>query len=296
MKKAFIFPGQGSQFPGMGLELYKNSELARTLFEKGNQLLGFRITDIMFDGTEDELKKTNVTQPAIFLNSFILSSVFADRFQPDMVAGHSLGEFSALAATASLCLSDALILVRKRAEAMQQACERTPSTMAAVLSLDFKKVEEICKSVDDEIVSVANYNSPGQVVISGTLAGVNKASELVKQAGAKRVIFLPVGGAFHSVLMEPAQIELSKVINILPFHYPVCPVYQNVTGMPEKEPEKIKKNLITQLTAPVLWSQSIQQMFNDGATIFYETGPGKVLQNLVKKIVPAAEAKSIEFA
>ena len=293
MKKAYVFPGQGSQFKGMGKELYESSAAAKELFEKGNSVLGFRITDIMFEGTDEELKQTKVTQPAIFLHSVVLAFMLGDKFTPDMVAGHSLGEFSALTAAKAISFEDGLTLVYKRAMAMQKACEATPSTMAAVLALDDAKVEEICASITDDIVVPANYNCPGQLVISGSVPGVTKACELLKAAGAKRALLLPVGGAFHSPLMEPARIELSAAIESTVFNKPICPVYQNVNASPETEPEAIKKNLIAQLTAPVRWTQTIQRMTADGATIYYEVGPGKVLQGLVKKISPAAEAMSI---
>ena len=293
MKKAYVFPGQGSQFKGMGKDLYDNSVTAKELFEKGNSVLGFRITDIMFEGTDDELKQTKVTQPAIFIHSVVLAMTLGDKFTPDMVAGHSLGEFSALTAAKALSFEDGLTLVYKRAMAMQKACEATPSTMAAILGLDDNRVEEICATIKDEIVVCANYNCPGQLVISGSVPGVNKACELLKAAGAKRALVLPVGGAFHSPLMEPAQVELSQAIEATAFNKPICPVYQNVNALPETEPATIKKNLIAQLTAPVRWTQTIQKMYSDGATIFYEVGPGKVLQGLAKKIAPAAEAMSV---
>jgi [acyl-carrier-protein] S-malonyltransferase len=293
MKKAYVFPGQGSQFKGMGKELYESSATAKELFEKGNSILGFQITDIMFEGSDEELKQTKVTQPAIFLHSVVLATILGDKFTPDMVAGHSLGEFSALTAAKAISFEDGLTLVYKRAMAMQKACEATPSTMAAVLALDDAKVEEICASITDDVVVPANYNCPGQLVISGSVPGVTKACELLKAAGAKRALLLPVGGAFHSPLMEPARIELSAAIESTTFHKPICPVYQNVNASPETEAEAIKKNLIAQLTAPVRWTQTIQRMSADGATVFYEVGPGKVLQGLVKKIAPTAEAMSV---
>ncbi len=293
MKKAYVFPGQGSQFRGMGKDLYESSSAAKDLFEQGNSVLGFRITDIMFDGTDEDLKQTRVTQPAIFLHSVVLAILQGDNFKPDMVAGHSLGEFSALTAAGAISFEDGLKLVYQRAMAMQKACEATPSTMAAVLALDDSKVEEICASIKDDIVVPANYNCPGQLVISGSITGVTRACELLKAAGAKRALILPVGGAFHSPFMEPARVELSKAIEATVFNKPVCPVYQNVNASPETEAESIKRNLIAQLTAPVRWTQTIQNMTTDGATQYYEVGPGKVLQGLVKKISPDVEAMSI---
>ncbi|MFN3940072.1 MAG: ACP S-malonyltransferase [Chitinophagales bacterium] len=287
MKKAYVFPGQGSQFPGMGKELYESDSEAKGMFEKANDILGFRITDIMFNGTDAELKETKVTQPAIFLHSVILATTLTD-FNPDMVAGHSLGEFSALVANKSLTFEDALLLVSKRALAMQKACEMQPSTMAAVLGLADEMVEKICAETDG-IVVPANYNCPGQLVISGEIDAVNSACEKMKAAGAKRALLLPVGGAFHSPLMEPAQIELSAAIHSTTFRNPICPVYQNVVAAPVSDPETIKQNLILQLTAPVKWTQSVQAMTADGATHFIEVGPGKVLQGLVKKISPEVE-------
>ncbi|MDP2387661.1 MAG: ACP S-malonyltransferase [Bacteroidota bacterium] len=291
--KAYVFPGQGSQFPGMGKDLYDNNSNAKALFEKANEILGFRITDILFNGTEEELKQTKVTQPAIFLHSVVLASTLAD-FKPDMVAGHSLGEFSALVANKTLSFEDALKLVYKRALAMQKACEINPSTMAAVLNLDDKVVEAICADItaSGNTVVAANYNCPGQLVISGSIEGVNIACEKMKEAGAKRALVLPVGGAFHSPLMEPARVELEQAINATHFNTPVCPVYQNVTASAVSNPEEIKKNLIAQLTAPVKWTQTIENMIKDGATNFTEVGPGKVLQGLVKKINKDIEAVS----
>lgn len=292
MKKAYIFPGQGSQFVGMGKDLYENSPLAKQMFDQANGILGFNITDIMFAGTDEELKQTKVTQPAIFLHSVILAAVNADQFHPDMVAGHSLGEFSALVANKTLSFEDALRLVAKRAFAMQKACEAVPSTMAAVLGMEDAKVEEICASIDGVVVA-ANYNCPGQLVISGEVNAVNKACEALKAAGAKRALVLPVGGAFHSPLMAPAQKELEEAIHSTQFNTPICPVYQNVCAKAVSDPNEIKQNLISQLTAPVKWTQSVIQMTNDGATHYVEVGPGKVLQGLVKKISPAAEVASL---
>jgi [acyl-carrier-protein] S-malonyltransferase len=292
MKKAYIFPGQGSQFKGMGLDLYQNSDSAKTLFEQANDILGFEITKIMFEGTDEELKQTNVTQPAIFIHSVILAKISTD-FYPEMVAGHSLGEFSALVAAGALSFKDGLRLVAQRADAMQKACLIRPSTMAAILGLDDKIIEDICAGIKDEIVVPANYNCPGQVVISGTVEGVEKACELLKAAGAKRALILPVGGAFHSPLMEPAREELASAINSAEFEAPICPVYQNVNAKSATEVSLIKENLIAQLTAPVRWTQSIEQMVADGAGLFVECGPGKVLQGLVKKISGGVELKSI---
>ena len=289
--KAYVFPGQGAQFPGMGKDLYENSEKAKVLFESANNILGFRITDIMFDGTADELKQTKVTQPAIFLHSVIIALI-AEEFKPDMVAGHSLGEFSALVANRALSFEDGLKLVATRANAMQKACEANPSTMAAILGLDDNKVEEICATID-EVVVAANYNCPGQLVISGSNKGIEIACEKMKEAGAKRALPLPVGGAFHSPLMEPARQELEEAILNTRFEVAVCPVYQNASALPATEIEVIKANLVAQLTAPVKWTQSVQKMVADGATEFIECGPGKVLQGLVKKIHPEVAARSI---
>lgn len=281
--KAYVFPGQGAQFPGMGKDLYENNPLAKEMFEKANEILGFRITDIMFNGTEEELKQTKVTQPSIFLHSVILAQTLDDAFKPEMVAGHSLGEFSALVASKAMTFKDGLRLVAARAMAMQKACEKEPSTMAAILGLDDAIVEEVCASIDD-IVVPANYNSPGQLVISGSISGVDKAIAALQQRGAKRALKLVVGGAFHSPLMEPARIELATAIEKTTINTPICPIYQNVTALPETNPEKIKANLIAQLTAPVRWTQTIQNMIKDGADSFTEIGPGQVLQGLIKKI------------
>ncbi len=282
--KAYVFPGQGAQFVGMGKDLYDNNPEAKAMFEKANEVLGFRITDLMFEGTEEDLRQTKVTQPAIFLHSVILAKSLGDEFKPDMVAGHSLGEFSALVAAGALSFEEGLKLVSKRAHAMQKACEIKPSTMAAVLALPNEKVEELCAEVEDEIVAPANYNCPGQVVISGTIEGVDKACEKMLAAGAKRAMKLKVGGAFHSPLMMPAQEELAEAIEAASFQTPVCPVYQNVDAKPHTDPEEIKANLIKQLTAPVRWTQCVEAMIADGADEFIELGPGAVLQGLVKKI------------
>jgi [acyl-carrier-protein] S-malonyltransferase len=293
MKKAYVFPGQGSQFPGMGKDLYETNASAKALFEQANDILGFRISDTLFSGTEEELKQTRITQPAIFLHSVILASNLSD-FNPDMVAGHSLGEFSALVANKTLSFESALQLVYKRAMAMQQACEMNKGTMAAILNLDDQIVEAICAEITaaGNTVVAANYNCPGQLVISGSLDGITEACEKLKAAGAKRALVLPVGGAFHSPLMEPARIELEAAIKSTEFKAPACPVYQNVTASAVSDPSEIRENLIAQLTAPVKWTQSVQNMVHDGATLFVEVGPGKVLQGLVKKIHAAAEAVS----
>jgi [acyl-carrier-protein] S-malonyltransferase len=289
--KAYIFPGQGSQSPGMGQELYLQHPEAKSLFDRANELLGFSLTNIMFAGTEVDLKQTNVTQPAIFVHSVAQAAVLRN-FKPDMVAGHSLGEFSSLVANKVLRFEDALQLVSKRAQAMQAACEKEPSTMAAVLGLDDETVARICAEITDEVVVPANYNCPGQLVISGSIKGVEMACERLKAAGAKRALVLPVGGAFHSPLMQPAEEELAKAIHATAFQAGICPVYQNVDARPYTDPEQIKENLIKQLTAPVRWTQTIQNMVQDGATEFIECGPGKVLQGLVKKINKESEVSS----
>ncbi|MEH6535295.1 MAG: ACP S-malonyltransferase [Psychroserpens sp.] len=288
---AYIFPGQGAQFTGMGLDLYENSPLAQELFEKANDILGFSITDIMFEGSPEDLKETKVTQPAIFLHSVILAKTLGDSFKPDMVAGHSLGEFSALVTAGVLTFEDGLRLVSQRAQAMQKACEMQPSTMAAVLGLDDDIVEKVCATTEG-IVVAANYNCPGQLVISGEIDAINNACETLKEEGARRALVLPVGGAFHSPLMEPAREELAAAIENTLFSKPNCPIYQNVTASAVLDENEIKANLISQLTAPVRWTQSVQQMITDGALHFTEVGPGKVLQGLVKKINREAETAS----
>lgn len=293
MKKAYVFPGQGAQFVGMGKDMYENSELAKELFEKANEVLGFRITDLMFEGTDEDLRQTKVTQPAIFLHSVILTKAYADKFTPSMVAGHSLGEFSALVAAGALDFEDGLKLVYKRALAMQKACEAVPSTMAAVIGLADEKVEEICASIDGVVVP-ANYNCPGQLVISGSHEAIDAACEKLSEAGARRALKLPVGGAFHSPLMDPAKEELAAAIEQTTFKTPICPVYQNVSTKAETDPEVIKKNLVAQLTAPVKWTQSVQNMVADGMEQLVECGPGAVLQGLMKKINKEVEATSIE--
>jgi len=290
--KAFVFPGQGAQFPGMGKDLYENSPLAKELFDKANEILGFNITEIMFEGTVDDLKQTKVTQPAIFLHSVILAKTQKE-FNPEMVAGHSLGEFSALVANGALTFEDGLKLVSQRAMAMQKACELRPSTMAAIVGLDDAAVEEVCASIDDVVVA-ANYNCPGQLVISGTIEGIDKACELLTEKGAKRALKLVVGGAFHSPLMEPAREELAAAIEATTISTPICPVYQNVNAQPVSDPAVIKENLIAQLTAPVKWTQTVENMLKDGATSFTEIGPGKVLQGLIKKVDRAAETSGID--
>ena len=281
--KAYVFPGQGAQFVGMGKDLYDKSPVAKEMFERANSLLGFRITDLMFSGTDEDLKQTKVTQPAIFLHSTILAVLLGESFKPAMVAGHSLGEFSALVANKAIYFEDGIVLVSKRAKAMQKACEKTPSTMAAILGLDDKIVEDVCAALADVVVP-ANYNSPGQIVISGSNEGIDKAIEVLKEKGAKRALKLSVGGAFHSPLMEPARVELEQAINATIFHRPICPVYQNVNAQPSSDPDIIKANLVAQLTSPVRWTQSVINMIAGGATSFTEVGPGNVLQGLIKKI------------
>ncbi|WP_343487540.1 ACP S-malonyltransferase [Allomuricauda sp. d1] len=288
---AYVFPGQGAQFVGMGLDLYESNAEAQELFERANEILGYTITDVMFEGTAEDLKQTKVTQPAIFLHSVILGKAMGNNFKPDMVAGHSLGEFSALVANGALNFEDGLKLVSQRAMAMQKACELKPSTMAVALGLDDATVEKVCEEIDG-IVVPANYNCPGQLVISGEIEAVNLACEKLKEAGARRAMVLPVGGAFHSPLMEPAREELAKAIENTQFNQPNCPIYQNVSTAAVSNPEEIQKNLIAQLTAPVKWTQSVQNMVKDGATRFVEVGPGKVLQGLVKKIEPSVETES----
>ena len=282
--KAFVFPGQGAQFTGMGKDLYEQSPVAKEYFEKANDILGFRITDLMFDGTAEDLRQTRVTQPAVFLHSVISAIALGNKFNPDMVAGHSLGEFSALVAAGALTFEDGLKLVYARAMAMQKACEAEPSTMAAVLGLDDDSVEEVCESIKDNIVVPANYNCPGQIVISGSIEGVDQACELLKEKGAKRALKLPVGGAFHSPLMQPASEELQAAIDAAVVSQPVCPVYQNVNAYPQTDPVAIKQNLIAQLTAPVRWTQTVKNMITDGALEFVELGPGDVLKGLIKKV------------
>lgn len=292
--KAYLFPGQGSQFPGMAKTHFNQSPIAQKIMLQANEILGFSLTDSMFDGSEEDLKQTKVTQPAIFLHSVVVALLLGDSFQPDMVAGHSLGEFSALVANQVLTFEDALVLVSKRAMAMQKACELKPSTMAAIIGMEDEVVERICKEIQTEVVVPANYNTPGQLVISGSVEGVNLAVENLKAAGAKLTVLLNVGGAFHSPLMEPARQELEAAIQNTKFHTPSCPIYQNVNARPETDPAIIQQNLVAQLTAPVRWTQTIQQMIADGAKTFIETGPGTVLQKMVKKIDRSAEALSAE--
>ena len=291
--KAFVFPGQGAQFVGMGKDLYENNPVAKEMFDKANEILGFNITDLMFNGTDEDLRQTKVTQPAIFLHSVILAKTMGDDFNPDMVAGHSLGEFSALVAAGALSFEDGLRLVSARAQAMQKACEKTPSTMAAVLALPDAKVEELCASVTEGVVVPANYNCPGQIVISGSIEGVDAACAKMLEAGAKRALKLKVGGAFHSPLMDPAKIELEAAIKATEIHTPKCPVYQNADALPHTDPAEIKKNLVAQLTASVRWTQSVKNMVADGATDFTECGPGAVLQGLIKKIDGTVNAHGI---
>ncbi len=289
--KAYVFPGQGAQFVGMGKDLYDNFPIAKEMFEKANEILGYRITDLMFAGTDEDLRQTKVTQPAIFLHSVILAATLGENFTPDMVAGHSLGEFSALVANKALTFEDGLRLVYARALAMQKACEAEPSTMAAILGLDDDKVELVLKDIE-EVVVPANYNSPGQLVISGSFKGIEIACEKLKEAGAKRALPLKVGGAFHSPLMEPARVELAAAIEATQFNTPICPIYQNVNAKPFSSPEEIKANLVAQLTSPVRWTQTVQNMVADGGDTFIEVGPGTVLQGLVKKIAPDVQAMS----
>ncbi|WP_461631906.1 ACP S-malonyltransferase [Labilibaculum euxinus] len=291
--KAYVFPGQGAQFVGMGKDLYENSDLAKELFEKANDILGFRITDLMFEGTDEDLRQTNVTQPAIFLHSVILAKTLGDDFKPEMVAGHSLGEFSALVANGSLSFEDGLKLVSQRASAMQKACEIEPSTMAAIIGLDDETVVKICEEIN-EIVVPANFNCPGQLVISGSMKGIEIACEKLLEAGAKRALPLKVGGAFHSPLMEPARVELEEAIENTTFSTPICPVYQNVNALPVSNPDEIKKNLVSQLTAPVRFTQTMVNMIADGATLFTEVGPGKVIQGLVKKVDRKMETAGVD--
>lgn len=293
MKRAFVFPGQGAQYPGMGKDLFDQSAEARELFDRADEILGFSITKIMFEGSEEDLKQTKVTQPAIFLHSVIMAKVAGKSFAPDMVAGHSLGEFSALTAAGALSFEDGLQLVYKRAIAMQTACEMNPSTMAAIIGLDNEIVEQVCKEIE-EVVVPANYNTIGQIVISGSHEGIDQAIELLKDKGARRALKLPVGGAFHSPLMEPAREKLAEAISDAPISAPSCPIYQNVDALPHTDPDEIRKNLVSQLTSPVLWTQTAQNMLKDGAGEFIETGPGKILQGLVKKIDREVQVRSLE--
>ena len=290
--KAFVFPGQGAQFIGMGKDLYESNNECKEMFEKANEILGFRITDIMFNGTEEELKQTKVTQPAVFLHSVILAKAIGDKFVPDMVAGHSLGEFSALVAAKAMKFEDGLKLVAIRANAMQKACEKNPSTMAAIIGLEDGVIEEVCKSITDEVVVPANYNCPGQLVISGSMAGIEKACAILKEKGAKRALPLKVGGAFHSPLMESARQELAEGINNTTFDTPICPVYQNVDALPHSNPEEIKQNLVKQLTSSVLWTKIVQNMGKDGANEFIEVGPGTALQGMIKKTLEGVTLSS----
>ena len=290
--KAFVFPGQGAQFIGMGKDLYESNNECKEMFEKANEILGFRITDIMFNGTEEELKQTKVTQPAVFLHSVILAKAIGNKFVPDMVAGHSLGEFSALVAAKAMKFEDGLRLVAIRANAMQKACEKNPSTMAAIIGLEDGVIEEVCKSITDEVVVPANYNCPGQLVISGSMAGIEKACAILKEKGAKRALPLKVGGAFHSPLMESARQELAEGINNTSFDTPICPVYQNVDALPHSNPEEIKQNLVKQLTSSVLWTKIVQNMGKDGANEFIEVGPGTALQGMIKKTLEGVTLSS----
>ena len=282
--KAYVFPGQGAQFVGMGKDLYESSSLAKNLFDQANNILGFNITDLMFNGTPEDLRQTKVTQPAVFLHSVISALMLGDEFKPDMVAGHSLGEFSALVAAQALSFEDGLRLVSKRAMAMQKACELEPSTMAAIIGLSDDIVDEVCDSITDHVVVAANFNCPGQIVISGTLEGIDKACAILTEKGAKRALKLSVGGAFHSPLMQPASEELQAAIMSTNFQTPKCPIYQNVNAYPQVEPDKIRENLVAQLTAPVRWTQTVKNMIADGATEFYELGPGDVLKGLIRKV------------